>query len=364
MTKVVVVGGGLIGMLTAHELASGGCQVVVVERGHIGREASWAGGGILSPLYPWRYDDAVTALARWSQERYQMLCDELAESTNIDPEWTRSGLLVLNVGADEREEAIMWATRHDYDLEIVRGELLHTIEPSLAAKHEQALWMASVAQLRNPRLLKALRRMLESHGVELREGAEVDGFSSSGSRIEGVELLGGESIDADRVVVTAGSWSGRLLESTGIHLPIEPVLGQMLLFRAVPGLVQHIVLSEGHYVIPRRGGLVVVGSTLEHVGFDKRTTEEGLEELRDAAFALVPELHTCDIERHWAGLRPGSPDGIPFIGEHPDFDGLYINSGHFRNGVVMGLASARVLADLLLGRLPSIDPAPYSLVLR
>lgn len=361
MVKVVVVGGGLIGMLTAYELASAGWQVDLLEQGRVGQESSWAGGGILSPLYPWRYAEAVTRLSQWSQERYPALCELLAETTGIDPEWTRSGLLMPGLAADERDEAILWAARYGYDLETLSGVALARCEPCLGAGHAQALWMGGVAQVRNPRLLQALQAALRGMGVALREGAPVDGFTTVGGRIAGVELVGGQSLEAERVVVTAGSWSGRLLESTGIHLPIEPVLGQMILFRSEPGLLQRIVLHEGRYVIPRRDGRVLVGSTLEHVGFNKRTTGEALDDLRAAAWRLVPELRHCDIERHWAGLRPGSPDGVPFIGEHPELRGLYLNAGHFRNGVVMGLASARLLADLMLGREPILSPAPYAL---
>jgi glycine oxidase len=112
-------------------------------------------------------------------------------------------------------------------------------------------------------------------------------------------------------------------------------------------------------VIPRRDGRILVGSTLEYVGFDKRTTEQGLNELQQAAVELIPDLAALPIEHHWAGLRPGSPDGVPVIGPHPDISNLYICAGHFRNGVVLGPASARVLSDQLLGLRPALDPAPY-----
>lgn len=361
MNNIVVVGGGLLGMLTAYELADAGCQVTLLERGRIGQESSWAGGGILSPLYPWRYLEPVTRLSRWSQERYLDFCEQLADESGVDPEWTRSGMLMVGIAPDERDEAIFWAARHDYNLETLDGVALRHCEPQLGGEPHHALWMEAVAQVRNPRLLQALRAVLERRGVVLREGTEVDGFTTECGLVVGVELVGGESLEADRVVVTAGSWSGRLLESTGLHLPIEPVLGQMLLFRAEPGMLQRIILQEGRYVIPRRDGRVLVGSTLEHVGFDKHTTEAALDDLRAAAWRLVPALHHCDIERHWAGLRPGSPEGVPFIGEHPEISGLFLNAGHFRNGVVVGLASARLLADLLLAREPILDPAPYAL---
>ncbi|HEY0720011.1 MAG TPA: glycine oxidase ThiO [Gammaproteobacteria bacterium] len=362
MINVVVVGGGLSGMLTAYELVSAGCRVELLEQGEIGRESSWAGGGILSPLYPWRYPEAVTRLSRWGQERYSDLCDRLAEATGIDPEWTRSGLLMPRVEEEERDEAILWAAQHDYDLDTLAGEALQRCEPALAEGFGPALWMGSVAQVRNPRLLQALRAALQILGVRLREGCRVDGFVTAAGQVTGVEVSGGEMVGADRVVVTAGAWSARLLAATGIHLPIEPVLGQMILIKGEPGLLRHIVLHEGRYVIPRRDGRLLVGSTLEHTGFNKRTTLEALTDLQTAAIRLVPQLRDLPVERQWAGLRPGSPDGVPFIGEHPEISGLFLNAGHFRNGVVMGWASARLAADLLLGRTPILEEREYALV--
>ena len=135
----------------------------------------------------------------------------------------------------------------------------------------------------------------------------------------------------------------------------------MLLFRGPVGLVRRIVLSRDRYVIPRRDGRVLVGSTLEHVEFDKSTTPAARAELHREALRLIPALADCAVEHHWAGLRPGSPIGVPFVGEHPRIQGLYVNAGHYRNGVVLGPASARLLADQMLGRTPALDPAPYRL---
>jgi glycine oxidase len=212
--------------------------------------------------------------------------------------------------------------------------------------------------VRNPRFAKSLRLALERQGVRFIEQRAVTGFRRVGDRITGVDTEAGV-LEAERIVVAGGAWSGELLRSTGLDLPVEPVRGQMILFRGAPGQVRRIVLDQGRYVIPRRDGRILVGSTLEHVGFDKSTTETALAELRAAALRLVPALADCELEHHWAGLRPGSPNGIPCIARHPALTNLYINAGHYRNGVVMGPASARLLADLLLERPPSLDPALF-----
>ena len=358
MAEIIIVGAGLIGMLTARELALAGIRVRVIEQRDSGRESSWAGGGILSPLYPWRYPEPVTLLARWGQGRYRELVDELISETDIDPEMRQSGLLVLDADAEERDSAVQWAVQYGYQLELLEMGALRGCEPVLNRQFEKGLWLPEVAQIRNPRLLKALRESLDELGVVFTEQCVVNAIAIKDDRLVGVQTSQG-LIRGEQVIVAGGAWSGALLEGLGYPIPIEPVKGQMIMFHADPELLQRILLYKGHYLIPRRDGHILAGSTLELTGFEKQITDDGLVELRQAAIELVPELESAPVVNHWAGLRPGSPTGTPYIGEHPEIRGLYVNTGHFRNGVVLGLASARLLADLLLGRGPIVDPALY-----
>ncbi|MEW6352830.1 MAG: glycine oxidase ThiO [Pseudomonadota bacterium] len=355
MNDYLIIGGGVIGMLTARELARAGARVGLVERGAVGRESSWAGGGILSPLHPWRLPDALTALCAWSQRRYTALAEELRRESDVDPEWTRSGLLILE--DMERIEAAAWAARHGVRLEALEPQAVRGYEPALGMA-PPALWLPEVAQIRNPRLVKALHQSIVASGVELEEHCEVTSILAREGRAVGVQTARGPRY-ADKLVLASGAWSGQLLEGLGCALPVTPVRGQMLLYQAPPGLLSHIVVYQDHYLIPRRDGRVLVGSTVEQVGFDKSTTGGARRELQRAAETLLPELANYPIERHWSGLRPGSPTGVPFIGEHPGVRNLYLNTGHFRNGLAAGPASARLLADELLGRPPIHDPAPY-----
>lgn len=357
VSDVLVIGGGIIGLLTARELAQGGSRVTLVEMGETGRESSWAGGGIISPLYPWRYADSVTALASWSQRIYPTLCADLHQETGVDPELTQSGLLILDL--EERDQALAWASRHEVEIQVLDAEHIRAGEPELGPRPAEALLLPTVSQVRNPRLARAARRSLEGR-VHLREQEEVLELLVDQGRVRGARTAKGEIL-ADQVVVCTGAWTAKLLEQHGSRPQIEPVRGQMILFLARPGQINHVTLYRDRYVIPRRDGHVLIGSTLEHAGFVKATTAEAKEDLYRSAVELFPILKRTPIEDHWSGLRPGSPSGVPYIGAYPEIEGIYLNAGHFRNGVVTGPASARLMADLILSREPIVDPAPYAL---
>ena len=346
-------------MMTALQLADAGHQVTLVERGECGREASWAGGGIVSPLYPWRYSMPISRLSRWSEGFYPELSLRLLEETGIDPEYRQKGLLYLRV--DDEAWALDWAREVGKPLERVDAEFLYAKEPQAAPGFDSGLWMPTLGSIRNPRLTQALRaRLAAMPQVELHEGMAVERLLVDNGRIIGVASRN-ERLNAEQVVVCGGAWAGQLLEAVGLTLPVRPVKGQMILFKAPPGLVERVVLMDGRYVIPRNDGRILAGSTLEDTGFDKATTAEARESLYGSALRIIPALADCPVEHHWAGLRPSSPDGVPFIGAVPGIDGLHVNAGHYRNGLVLAPASTRLLADQLLGRTPIIDPAPYRL---
>lgn len=353
MSDFLVIGGGVMGLMLSRHLLQQGATVTLLEAGQCGREASWAGGGIVSPLYPWRYSPAVTALAARAQQLFPALCRALLAETGIDPEYEQTGLLMLD--APDEDEALAWARQHGVDMQWQTSAGWQQQLPVLGPYFQRGLWMPQIANVRNPRLLQALLASLRlQQGFCLREFAPVvqvdDGVAT---------LPSGERVCGDQLVICAGAWSATLLQAAGLSLPIAPVLGQMLLYRMPPSWLPSMVLHNGRYAIPRRDGHVLVGSTLEQRGFDKTITPEAEQDLRAAAEQMLPALQGVSPLRQWAGLRPSAPDGVPLMGKVPGMDNTWLCAGHFRNGLVLSPASAQLMADLLLQRTQSLNAEPY-----
>lgn len=356
MSECIVIGGGVIGMMTARALHLSGMEVLLLERGSLGGESSWAGGGIISPLYPWRYQNSVNQFAQHSKTLYPDLVAGLSDESGVDCELLHSGLLVID--QDENEAALAWAQQWSENLQqITDRKTLSSIEPVLAEGIEQALWMPDVMQVRNPKIIKALKGSFEYLGIAYREHASVEEIVISNGCVTGVRL-GDEVLGADRVIVAGGAWSAGLIDAVQ-HVDVEPVKGQMIMFKGKPDLVKRITLSQGHYIIPRRDGHVLAGSTLEKAGFDKTTSDSALEELRETAAAIVPVLASLPVERQWAGLRPGTKNGIPYVCAIDEVDGLYLHAGHYRNGIVLGPASVQLMTEIVLGKETFCDASPY-----
>lgn len=330
----LIIGGGAIGLTSAQTLLQAGYKVTLVERGTTGSEASWAGGGIMSPLCSWDYTESVTRLTQRSMGMYDEAMISLHAATGIDPQYQQSGMLLLPPFQNER--AIAWCAAHQVQLQQVT---LSDCVPALAGC---GLLMPEIGQVRNPRLLQALRRHVEMLGGVILEEHEVQQFDIASNRITGLQTSQGR-LSADNYIVAAGAWSKRLLGEHALNLDVRPIRGQMLLFKFDTPPFRNILLQENLYFIPRLDGHLLVGSTLEDVGFDKSTTTEALTSLLQRIYTLFPDWQDNPPVRHWAGLRPASPGNIPTIGRHPNLSNLYANCGHFRYGVTMSLACAELL---------------------
>ncbi|MBN4063382.1 glycine oxidase ThiO [Cardiobacterium sp. AH-315-I02] len=357
MPDCIIVGGGVIGLLTARQLFLEGVDVLLLEKGSLGGESSWAGGGIVSPLYPWRYSDSVNVLAERSKKIYPRLAKTLFEETGSDCELINSGLFTVT---DNSQKITDWVKTWSVDARFIHDDkTVHEIESSVGEVVDKGIWMPGILQIRNPKFVKALKASFEHHAIPYHEYCEVEEIITTNNKVSGVRTKQ-QTLLADKIIIASGAWSAQF-SVTQSSVNVLPVKGQMIMYKGEPDLVKRMILSKGHYVIPRKDGRILAGSTLEKIGFDKSTSSAALAELHQAAVELIPLLENLPIERQWAGLRPGTEQGIPYICQHGDIAGLFIHAGHFRNGIVLGAASAELMTDIILARQPWCDTSPYTM---
>ena len=380
MLDVLIIGGGVIGLSLAWDLARHGQSVQVIDRGEPGREASWAGAGILPPaswksaLHPY---DQLRAL---SNELHPEWAATLSRESGTDTGYRKCGGIYLARTPGEAAALTAWAnSAGDEGIETVRlteveleaagvTTLTRSASEGTADRGREtgnrnqvltAFLLPQEAQLRNPRHLQALRLACERSGVVVTAGVEAIDFKIRDHRLAAVITSAGP-LEATQYCFTSGAWTGQLAPRLGIPIGIMPIRGQMVLFNtSEPAGLSHIVSEGSRYLVPRGDGRVLAGSTEEEVGFDKRTTDEAISDLVAFARGLVPSLADAPIERSWAGLRPASFDGLPYLGLLSGLANAFVASGHFRSGLFLSPATAVVMSQLLRGESPRIDLAPF-----
>ncbi len=355
---VLIVGGGVIGLSTAYFLARAGARVAVLDQGDLGRQASWAGAGIISPASLDHARSPLEALRARSCALYPGLSRELREQTGIDNGYFVCGGLEIPEGGEE-EPADEWRgegiafTRLD-------GAGLRRLEPRLAPGLHHGYYLPDMAQVRNPRHLQALQAACARLGVDLQPSCAARALVQGKGRIRAVESERGP-LAAGRFLLAAGAWTDALLAPVGWRPGIRPVRGQIALLETyVPG-PRPVLLAGKRYLVPRADGRVLVGSTEEDAGFAATPTAGGVAGLLAFAASLVPDLAAAPLVRCWAGLRPGSPDGLPYLGAVPGWDNLFVAAGHFRAGLQLSAATGLVLSEVLAGRPPSLPLEPFRL---
>jgi glycine oxidase len=348
---VLILGGGVIGLTTALFLAREGVHVALIDKGDFGREASWAGAGIIPPAGERPAQTPIDRLRALSSLMYPDLSRGLWEKTGIDNGYTVCGGLEL-AAPNHALPVEVWRAEGIAFRE-VEAEALRAVEPTLSPALPRGFHLPGMAQVRNPRHLKALVAACQALGARLHAGCAATGWVRSGLRIDGVRTHHG-AMSAGQYLVAAGAWTDGLLEKVGWRLGVRPVRGQIALLQTDEPRPRPVLLQGKRYVVARADGRVLVGSTEEEAGFDARPTAAEIAGLLAFAKEIVPSLAGAAVERCWAGLRPGSPDGLPFLGPVPDISNLYVAAGHYRSGIQLSPATGRAMTDLLLGRPPSV----------
>jgi glycine oxidase len=359
---VVVVGAGIIGCAVAYELSRRGVRCTVLDSRRSGMAATNSAAGVLSPLAEFQRPGALVRLGLESMRLYPEWVERLREDVpDIDVEFRQNG--VLRVAFDDEElDALRAGLRFRRELGVELVELdaqgVQDVEPRLNERIVGGVLSPDEGQVSNQLFTLALARAAQKRGARLVEFAPVERFLRRRGRVAGVRTAKGE-FACDHIVLAAGAWAGPISKKLGVPTPTFPVRGQMLAYGRMITPIGRPIWGMRGYVLPRANGLVFAGATVEHAGFRIRTTKAGLASVRRAAFELVPQLRHATEHFSWAGLRPGSPDGLPIMGALPGWDNVTVATGHFRNGILLAPITAELLAPLITEGATSEALAPF-----
>lgn len=352
-----MIGGGVIGCAVAWRLARRNADVVLIERDRPGAHASSAAAGMLSPLKEAEEPGPFLDLGLRSLERYPAFIEAVESTVGVQVDYRREGRLDIALdqdaaGALGRHRALQELA--GYESRLMEPSDLRRLEPEIGPEAVLGLATEHDHSLDPVLLMRALWLAMEAERVDVRTGERAAAVMTEHVRATGVRLESGEAVAADAVVVAAGAWSGQL--SLPRPLPIRPVRGQIVVLHAVPPVLGRTTWGPLCYLVPRSDGRVLVGSTMEEVGFRPEVTAGAVARLLGVATRLVPALADATIEGLHAGLRPASADGLPIIGRDPEVDGLVYATGHFRNGILLAPETAEQVASFLLDDSPG-EPA-------
>lgn len=352
---VAIAGGGLIGGSIALELARAGLRVGLFDRQEPGKEASWAGAGILSPAPESSAMIPLVPLGKASVAIYPEFVREVEEISGQSAGYRPQGTLQALFSRDAREElSTVIALHHGLGLkaEPLSAEDARALEPSLSEDLEAAVLRPEEASVDNRALTQAVLEAARRNGVQLFPASGAEGIWREGSRCAGLHLKN-EKVEAQWTVIAAGCFSANI-EGVAPYAPVRPAKGQMIAVRADNLKIERVLWSETIYLVPRNDGRILAGATVEYTGFEKGLTAGGLEKILAGAIELAPGLADARVEETWAGLRPDSPDHLPILGP-TDIEGLLIATGHFRGGILLTPITARLVREWVTQQRVSVD---------
>lgn len=349
---VVVIGGGVIGLSVARALALRHAgRVLLIERGSFGAEASSAAAGMLAPQAEADSADEFFQLCCRSRDMYPAFAEALRAETGIDIELDTTGTLYLAFTDEDQKEIehrYDWQTRAGLRVEQLQVDDARLREPCISNEIRAALRFPLDTQVENRRLVSALASSNEKFGVHLIKGTTVESLRIERGRITGLETSRG-FVSTPNVVVAAGAWTTFIsLDKAAPGLRIEPVRGQMVCFESNPVLTRHVIYSPRGYIVPRRDGRLLAGSTTEQVGFDSSVTAAGVHSILSHALEISPAVSKLPLIDYWAGLRPRAPDDLPVLGPAAEIEGLFYATGHYRNGILLAPLTGELIATLIM----------------
>jgi glycine oxidase len=344
MSKVLIIGGGVIGLSIARSLQKKGIKnITILERGEVGKEASYAAAGMLAPNAETEKVDDFFHFCSESLSMYSQFSDELFDETVVDIELDKSGTLFLTFNENDSaqiNQRFIWQTENGLKVEKLSAQEIRQIEPFVSPDVHEGLFFANDWQVENRKLIVALQRFCELNNVEIVENAEVINLSKNSAKTID------KNYEFDVVIIANGAWLS-LIKTADFALPnVRPIRGQMVSFKTAKRLFSKVIYSTRGYIVPRKDGKIIAGASVEDVGFDNQTTDFEIEKLMENSIEISPSLGNLNVSEKWAGLRPCSPDNLPILGEISS--NIFIANAHFRNGILLAPKTAEVVAEAIV----------------
>jgi glycine oxidase len=346
---VLVIGGGIIGHSVAYSVSKRGMSVLVIEIGEINRKASCAAAGMLAAQAEVTEAGPLFDLARESRNMFPSLSEELKERTGIDIELIEKGMLTIALTEEKVQSlqtTIAFQKAAGEKASWLWGEDVLSIEPNLSKTVLGAMYAPNDGQVSAYKLATSFAKAATLLGTTILEDTDVTGILIENGRVQGVKTVRGDFY-GDHVVVTGGAWTKQILEQTNVDLPIYPVKGECLSVRSKEQVITKTIFSDDCYIVPKNEGRLFIGATMIPGTFDEEVSVAGISELLNKAINLLPSLKATEWEKAWAGIRPQTSDGLPYIGEHPSVRGIHVASGHYRNGILLSPITGEIIADVI-----------------
>ncbi|MFC4801520.1 glycine oxidase ThiO [Neobacillus sp. GCM10023253] len=351
---VAIIGGGVNGASIANQLSKLGRKVIIIEKEQIGCQASSAAAGMLAAQAELEYDGPLFQLAIKSQAMFSALANELLETTGVDIEFVNKGMLKIAETEDIAEEVkkqVTFQKKWDPTIKWLDAKELREMEPSLSPSVPGAMYLPNDGHVQPAKLTQAFAKAAVHFGAKILENTEVLSFLYQNGQVIGVQTTNG-TILSDNFVVAAGAWAAQLMRESGLEMNLYPVKGECFSVKTERPIINRTIFSDKRcYLVPKKNGEIYIGATMIEHTFDKKVTAKGIATLLERATQIIPQIKEAAWERVWAGIRPQTGDGLPYIGAHPRWKNLFVAAGHFRNGILLSPITGKLVAELIEGRL-------------
>ncbi|SDJ68981.1 glycine oxidase ThiO [Sediminibacillus albus] len=361
--EAIIVGGGVIGGAIAYNLAKRGKKVLLLEKDRLASQASSAAAGMLAAQAELSGCGQLFPLAKESRRMFPFLEEEIKKVSGVDIQLVNKG--TLKPALTEAEEIACKQSIEKYQeageqADWLTAEQAKKLEPNLSCAVRGAMYIKKDGHVSAPHLTRGFLYAAAVLGADIFEYEEVLSLQQQGGEITGVNTSKSSYLSPN-VIIAGGAWSDKLLKETEAPLNTYPVKGECFSLLIQKPLLSYTIFSDGCYLVPKSGGRIIVGATVKQNTFDRTVTMKGIYSLMDKAKSLVPVIINAELEKAWAGIRPQTADALPYLGEHPALEGLFVATGHYRNGILLSPITGEVMADLVEKKTTGVDLTPFRL---